>query len=488
LSNTYTTSALVNGDFVSCTISIAGGTCLATTTASSLNITTNIAANITPTAYLATLITGPICTGTAVHFAASTTNAGGGTVTYNFKVNGISVQNTLSNVFNPITLVNGDIVTCDISIAGGICLTINTATSLPITVTVLPSLNASIAIVATSTNVCAGTAVAFTAASNNEGTNPLYQWKINGVNVGTNATTFTTSGLNNNDVVSCELTSNAICVTNVISLSNNIAVTVNPAPNPLLIVTASDNNICPNTPVTFTATPSNIGGAAVYQWKLNGNNVGTNSTTYFNNNLSNGDNVECVLGTTKICTLLPVVLNSNVGIIVKPKPIISFNPAAPTILIGNSVTLNATVTGNIATYTWTPPTGLSSTVSNNPIASPTQTTTYKLRVTSTDNCIADSSLTVKVLTNTFIPNSFTPNADGKNDVFRIPPSAALRNLQYFIVFNRYGNKIFETTDITKGWDGTYQGTQSSIGAYTYMIKAFDNKGEVFLKGTVLLIR
>jgi gliding motility-associated-like protein len=487
-SNTFTTSTLINGDIVSCTISITGGTCLAATTATSLNLTTNIVANITPSVSLAALITGPICAGTAVHFAASTTNVGGGTVTYNFKVNGISAQNTLSNVFNPTTLVNGDVVTCDVSITGGICLTTNITSSLPIPVSVLPSLPASINIVPLSVNICAGTSVTFSATPINGGNNPFYQWKINGVNVGANTTTFTTTTLNNNDIVSCTLTSNAVCVANVVSFSNNSPITVNASPNPSLIVTASDNNVCPNTPITFTAMPSNIGGPAVYQWQLNGNNVGTNSSTYFNSNLANGDDVKCILTTIRICTLMPVVLNSNVAMVVKPKPIISFNPASPTIVIGNSVVLNASVSVNAAIYLWTPSTGLSSTVVNNPIANPTQTTTYHLKVTSTDNCIADSTITVKVLTNTYIPNAFTPNADNVNDVFRIPPTAALRNLQYFIVFNRYGNKIFETTDITKGWDGTYQGTKSGMGAYTYMIKAFDNKGEVFLKGTVLLIR
>jgi gliding motility-associated-like protein len=488
LSNTFTSSTLINGDIVSCAISIAGGTCLATTTAFSNNITTNITANITPSVSLAALITGPICTGTAVHFAASPNDVGGGTVTYNFKINGISIQNTLSNVFNTTTLVNGDIVTCDISVSGGICLTSNTASSLPMPVAVLPALTASIIITASSTNICAGTSVTFTATPTSEGNNPFYQWKINGINVGANATTFTTTNLNNSDMVSCTLTSNAACVSNPISLSNNIPIAVNASPNPSLIVTSSDNNFCPNTPITFTATPSNIGTVAVYQWQLNGSNVGTNNTTYFNNNLANADVVNCMLTTSRICTSAPVILNSNVTMVVKPKPIISFNPAAPTILIGIFVTLNANVTGNIATYLWTPSTGLSNTNSNSVIANPTQTTTYHLKVTSTDNCVSDSSITVKVLTNTYIPNAFTPNGDKVNDVFRIPTTAALRNLQYFIIYNRYGNKIFETTDITKGWDGTFKGTQSGNGAYTYMIKAFDNKGEVFLKGTVLLIR
>ncbi len=488
--STFTTSTLLNADIATCIITISGGSCYTTTTATSNNITilVNSSTTATPTVAIAASPTGAICTGTSVSFTASTTNIGAGTVTYNFKVNSISVQNNGSNIFSTNTLANGSTIKCDILIAGGACLTSNTASSNAISVAILPILTATIAITASSTNICAGAAITFTANTTNAGSNPIYQWKINGVNTGTNATTFTTNNLNNGDVVSCELNSNASCVSNPILFSNNISIAVNAAPSPTLLVTASDNNVCPNKPIGFIATATNIGSTAIYQWKLNGNNVGINSATYFNNNLSNGDVVKCYVSTINICTLLPIIVNDAVTMIVKPKPIISFNPTSPTIFIGNSVALNASVTGNISTYLWTPPIGLSTTSSANTLANPLQTTTYNLKAISTDNCIANSNLTVKVVTNTFIPNSFTPNGDGKNDVFRIPPTAALINLQYFIVYNRYGNKIFETTDITKGWDGTYKGSKAGNGAYTYMLKAFDNKGEVFLKGTVLLIR
>lgn len=173
--------------------------------------------------------------------------------------------------------------------------------------------------------------------------------------------------------------------------------------------------------------------------------------------------------------------------IVKAVPVISFNPPAPTISAGNSVQLNASATGNIASYLWTPSTGLSNQSISNPIASPAVTTTYNLKAVATNSCFTDKTLTVKVLREIYIPNSFTPNGDGKNDVFRIPPGTSL-NLKYFIIYDRYGNEIFNTTDINSGWDGTHKGTKSPNGAYTYLIKGSDSKGEVLLNGTVLLVR
>ena len=148
---------------------------------------------------IATIISGPICQGTLTTFTATAFNIGNGTVTFNFKVNGISVQNSLFNILNTTTLINGDIITCDVSINGGLCLTSNFASSNSITVVVIPSITASITIIASSTNICAGTVVTFTASSINGGTNSFYQWKINGIDVGTNTTSFTTTNLNNNE-------------------------------------------------------------------------------------------------------------------------------------------------------------------------------------------------------------------------------------------------------------------------------------------------
>lgn len=171
------------------------------------------------------------------------------------------------------------------------------------------------------TIICSGTNVTFTATPTNGGGLPSYQWKLNGVNVGSNSATYSNSGLANGNVVTCVLTSNITCTTGTTATSNAVTITVNPnLPVSISIAASPSSTICSGTNVTFTATPTYGGAGPVYQWKLNGSNVGTNSTTYSNTSLANGDVVTCVLTSNATCT--------------------SGNPAT-----SNSITENVTSTG-----------------------------------------------------------------------------------------------------------------------------------------------
>ncbi len=88
-----------------------------------------------------------------------------------------------------------------------------------------------------------------------------------------------------------------------------------------------------------------------------------------------------------------------------------------------------------------------------------------------------------------MPNAFTPNADGENDVFRVPYSMA-EEVTKFSVYNRWGELIFSTTNLNEGWDGTFGGKPQSPGTYVWMIEYKDllsNKSAT-AKGTVILIR
>jgi gliding motility-associated-like protein len=91
----------------------------------------------------------------------------------------------------------------------------------------------------------------------------------------------------------------------------------------------------------------------------------------------------------------------------------------------------------------------------------------------------------------YVPSAFTPNDDGTNDMFK----AIGMDVKDFsmIIFNRWGEKIFETKDINQGWDGTYKGVPSPVGLYIWQIEANDNNGKTLVtdmqrKGTVGLIR
>jgi hypothetical protein len=154
-----------------------------------------------------------------------------------------------------------------------------------VTATVTPSVTIS---ANPGNTICTGTNVTFTASPTNGGT-PSYQWKLNGNNVGTNSNTYSNNALANGDVVSVVMTSSLACASPATATSTGITMTITATVTPSVTISANPGNtICIGTNVTFTATPTN-GGTPSYQWKLNSNNVGTNSNTYSNSALANGD-------------------------------------------------------------------------------------------------------------------------------------------------------------------------------------------------------
>ena len=102
-------------------------------------------------------------------------------------------------------------------------------------------------------------------------------------------------------------------------------------------------------------------------------------------------------------------------------------------------------------------------------------------------CMAAVTASVKILKQFFMPDAFTPNNDGLNDLFRVPPNVSLKLIE-FSVYDRWGNKIFTTGDVRKGWDGNYKGVKLGSGVFVYIVNGSNEKGSVFKKGTVFLIR
>lgn len=335
-------------------------------------------------------------------------------------------------------------------------------------------------------SVCAGSA-------NTYSINPVagaisYTWTLpNGWTGNSTGTSINCTAGNNGGVISIVANNNCGPAS-----SQSINVTVNPVITPNAVITASPAGaVCPQTPVTFTATANNFGSAIVsnYDFRINGITQQSGpSDSYTATSLANADAVSCVISFTGgTCLATPVVISNSITTVLNPVPLISFNPANPSIIAGGSVRLNASTTGNIASYQWTPANGLNDPSIQQPIASPRTTTNYKLAVISTEGCVAEKTITVKVFNDIYIPNSFAPNGTIPNRVFKIPPGTSL-NLTYLVVYDRYGNKLFTTSDINSGWDGTYKGAKCPQGSYVYMIKGADLHGPVFLNGTVMLIR
>jgi gliding motility-associated-like protein len=116
---------------------------------------------------------------------------------------------------------------------------------------------------------------------------------------------------------------------------------------------------------------------------------------------------------------------------------------------------------------------------------------YKLEVVDEYGCIDSSFITVKVFRTDpqiFVPTAFTPNRDGRNDIFR-PIAVGISQIEYFRVFNRWGQMVFSTTTNEVGWDGKINGKEQATGTFVWLVKAVDYTGKaVFAKGTVTLIR
>jgi gliding motility-associated-like protein len=153
--------------------------------------------------------------------------------------------------------------------------------------------------------------------------------------------------------------------------------------------------------------------------------------------------------------------------------------------IGNSVTLSPKTSGKILSYLWTPAIGLSNPRIANPIVTPTDDITYRLTVTSTDSCTATDTVALRILKIPIIPNTFTPNNDGVNDVWNI------QNLDRYPdcvmeIFNRYGMKMFHSVGYATAWDGRFNGQEVPVGTYYYVLNLKD--GTKNYGGYVTVIR
>ncbi|MBK9400158.1 MAG: IPT/TIG domain-containing protein [Bacteroidetes bacterium] len=354
-STTFTTTTLTNGQAVTCVMT-SNAACASPTTATSNSITMVVNPAVTPSVTISANPGNTICAGASVTFTAVPTN-GGASPSYQWKVNGVNAG-TNSTTFTTTTLTNGQTVTC-VMTSNAACVSPTTATSNSITMVVNPAVTPSVAISANPGNtICAGASVTFTAVPTNGGASPSYQWKVNGVNAGTNSTTFTTATLTNGQAVTCVMTSNAACVSPITATSNSITMTVNPTVTPTISISANPGStICAGASVTFTAVPTNGGPVPTYQWKVNGTNVGTNSTTFTSTTLTNGQIVTCVLTSNATCAS-PSTATSNgitmtVNPILVPDVTISANPGN-TICAGTSVTFtSAPVNGGVTpVYQW----------------------------------------------------------------------------------------------------------------------------------------
>lgn len=141
-------------------------------------------------------------------------------------------------------------------------------------------------------------------------------------------------------------------------------------------------------------------------------------------------------------------------------------------------------------YAWSPPDGLNNATIADPELKWNDDITYVLRVSNTQGCVGYDTISIKYYTgpDIYIPNAFTPNGDGRNDLFRFIP-VGITEYKYFRIFNRWGQEVYSSTDFRQGWDGTYKGQPAPLDTYIWILEGKDFTGKTILKkGTVTLVK
>lgn len=164
------------------------------------------------------------------------------------------------------------------------------------------------------------------------------------------------------------------------------------------------------------------------------------------------------------------------------------NAGSDTIVL-NSVPFNLSGTGNGAAR-WFPSAGLNRDDILTPVGTLTNDQQYELTVTTTEGCLAKDSVKIEVFKGSavYVPTAFTPNSNGLNDLLK-PGYIGIKKLHYFTIYNRWGQAVFSTTNISQGWDGKQKGKPAGTGSFVWMLSAEDIVGKVYkLKGTFVLIR
>ena len=462
---------------------------------------------------------GSFCLGNQTQLQATA-----GFTTYQWLQNGAALASNASNLFSVNASGSFSVVATD----GNGC----TGTSSPQNITVWPLPNPSIASANGLFEVCPGDSILLQSSQ----TFNAYQWA--------QGTPPTPGNAQQQWISSAGTISLQVTDANGCSATTTATVTLAPIPNP--VITAPANGLCAGQILTLST-----GLFSTYEWFLNNNSVSTNSTmiaTEVGSYTVRVENAQGCADTSAVFQVLPSAIpsppisisnpqpcagepvlltatsaagsiswsngqtggqlvvfasgdytatvtapngcksDSTFSVVYKPKPIIILGPDQ-TVFCDRAVEIEARAQG---TYTWSPSAGLYSPTELSTRVLPDVTTRYVLTADLNGCTHSDSVLiTVEACETLWIPNSFSPNDDGKNDSFQaIGNDIGTYSLE---VYDRWGQRIFSSSDPELGWDGTIDGVKAPSGVYVWRIEVYNTQGlrmrsERGDTGTVSLLR
>jgi len=255
------------------------------------------------------------------------------------------------------------------------------------------------------------------------------------------------------------------------------SVTVSIRTNPVFTVSA-DTSIC-----GIRSVQLNAGGGDIYSWS---------PATLVNNATINNPMTTTDTTTNYSVTIKESACNHSTILSTKLAiyPAVIIHATKSSDLDCSTGSSNLLVTGSPQyTYVWSPATGLSNPNIYNPIASPSATQQYIVKATDTTGCYDYDSITVNLadLSGFSIPNAFTPNNDGYNDVWDITTTACVLSIQADI-YNRWGSLVYHSDDYKNNWDGRYQDKLLPDGAYYYALTIKTPNRIVVKKGSLTILR
>lgn len=379
-----------------------------------------------------------------------TVTATGGTGPYQYSINGGTTFQS-SNLFTGLAGGTYNVVVKDAN---------NCTSTQTITLNLVNTMTSTAA--KTDATCSTGGTITITAAG---GGTPPYEYSINGGSTWQASNTFTGLAAGTYTVIARNVASGC-------TSSQTVTITFT---NTLTLNAINGGSVC----LGASFTPTVVSNATTYSWSP--------TTGVSNPNIANpvitptGTTTYTLTATLGTCTQQrSFTLNVFPGATANAGPDVS-------IIAGDSYQIPAT--GSAGSYLWTPSTGLSSSTVLNPNATPAATTTYTLRVTNPQGCIATDEVTINVIPYCIKPmEAFTPNGDGINDLWLITNGNCLISAKAQ-VFNRYGSKVFESNDYKNTWNGTYEGKPLPDGTYYYVIsfKLINGRTE-YLKGNLTILR
>ena len=265
-------------------------------------------------------------------------------------------------------------------------------------------------------------------------------------------TSTTTYTLTTTDIYGCPAT-------------DEVTITVNPLPD---VTAGPDQEFCVDGVITLEA-----GGAVTYEWSpadgLSDPNV---------------QNPECTVDEETTYTVTGTDANGcintdevNVSVNFLPDVNAVASPYTIDVFLGQTSTLDVTTGGVI--FVWSPTTGLSDPSSQNPVVSGIpDTIIYTVTVTDANGCVNFDTVKVNAIGELVVglPTAFSPNGDGINDTYA-PVVDGSGDLNYFAIYNRWGELVFESSSAFDGWDGQYNGKEADLGTYVVIARANTSLGE-----------